>query len=608
MILTMKKYILLLAAAVLGLSSCEDMLNKIPQDELSPDSYFRTETELQLFSNTFYNNMLDKSPYDEQSDQYIEDVLSDELVGGTKRLVPPDADKTPWDWSDLRKMNTLLAYAPEQCEDQAVLEKYMALTRFFRAYFYFEKVKRYGDVPWYDTELGSDDPALYKARDSREYIMDKMLKDIDYAIKYLPAEKFSSSSSGPFRANKWAALALKARFCLFEGTFRKYHNLELEGNDYAFYLNEAAKAAKDIIDEGVYKLYKTGHPESDYLNLFTAEDANTDEYILAIKFDYSLAIHHNATGYSILDSQGKPGMTKKMVNLYLMADGTTFTSQEGWATKGFVEEMTGRDPRLAQTIRGLGYKRIGSDEVLAPDLGVSVTGYQPIKFVQEPTASGGQVDRNDRSTNDLPVFRYAEVLLNYAEAKAELGTLTQDDLDISINEIRERAGMKDLDMEYANNNIDWYLSSKEYGFTNLSENNKGVILEIRRERAVELAQEGFRYYDLMRWAAGYCIDQEMLGMYFTGPGPYDLTGDGVDDIYLYDGESAPEGLDENIEKFRIGQDVYLSDGTSGYLDPTRGTRQGFNPERDYLYPIPVKERTLNNNLTQNPGWSDGLEL
>ena len=604
----MKKYILMLSAAVLTLSSCEDMLNKIPQDELSPDSYFRNETELQLFSNTFYNNLLDKSPYDEQSDQYVEYTLSDEIIGGTKRI--PPATGGGWTWTDLRKMNTLLAYAPEQCEDQAVLEKYMAVTRFFRAYFYFEKVKRFGDVPWYETELGSADPALYNPRDSREFVMTKMLEDVNYAIEHLPSEKFSSSSSGPFRVNKWAALALKSRFCLFEGTYRKYHGLELEGNDSKFYLEQAAAAAKEIIDNGPYKLYNTGHPESDYQNLFTAEDANTDEYILAIKFDYSLAIHHNGTAYSLLATQGRPGVTRKVVCLYQMTDGSNFTDRQGWQTMQFAEEMQDRDPRLAQTVRGLGYTRIGQTEVLAPDFSACVTGYQPVKFVQEPTASGGQVDRNDRSTNDLPVYRYAEALLNYAEARAELETLTQDDLDITVNDIRSRAGMPAVVMAEANDSPDWYLSSADYGFTNVSGANKGIILEIRRERTIELAQEGFRYNDLMRWAAGYCVDQPIYGMYFPGAGQYDLTGDGVPDICLYDGDSAPAGLPEGVTAYKLGSEMILvgAEGDGGYASLTSDVRNGFNPERDYLYPIPTNERTLNRNLTQNPGWDDGLDF
>ena len=600
----MKRNTIAIIALSLGLTSCDDLLNLSPMSDITQTDYFKTETDLQLFSNSFYNNLLDKSPYDDQSDLYIQQTLSDEMLGGTKRVVP--ASGGGWTWTDLRKMNTLLAYV-DQCEDEDAVIKYTALTRFFRAYFYFEKVKRFGDVPWYDVELGSDDEALYKPRDSREYVMTKMIEDIDYAINNLP--DMNEEKSSPFRVNKWAALALKAQFCLYEGTYRKYHQLNIEGNTYTYYLDLAAKAAKDIIDNGPYKLYSTGNPNTDYMMLFASEDANTDEYILAIKFDYGLQIYHNATAHTLVPTQGRPGLTKKMVNTYLMKDGTAFTDKTGWQEMTFKEEMKDRDPRLSQSIRTPGYTRIGETTVLAPDFSVSVTGYQPIKFVQEPTASGGNVDRNDRSTCDPPVYRYAEVLLNYAEAKAELGTLTQDDIDISINEIRKRVGMPDLSMDNANANPDRYLSSEETGYSNVTGDNKGVILEIRRERAIELSQEGFRFDDLVRWKAGSCIDQELYGMYFPGPGNYDLTGDDVADVILYaNGTSKPEAQ-AGVQVYEIGKDIMLTDDNEGYVFYHKNiSRTQFSQERDYLYPIPINERSLNPNLTQNPGWNDGLSF
>ncbi len=596
----MKRYIIIAIALITGLTACDDLLDTKPLSQISPATYFKTETDLQLFSNTFYNNLLDKSPYDDQSDLYIQQNLSAEMIGGNRRTVPNSGGG--WSWGDLRKMNTLLGHI-DQCEDEAAVVKYTALTRFFRAYFYFEKVKRFGDVPWYETELGSADEELYKPRDSRELVMSKMIEDIDYAIENLPSEVST------YRVNRWAALALKARFCLYEGTYRKYHNLSLEGNDYSYYLQQSVAAAEKLINEGPYTLYSTGNPNKDYLTLFAQENASKDEYILAIKFDYSLGIYHNATAHTVVATQGRPGLTRKMVNSYLMVDGTAFTDQEGWQEASFIEEVKDRDPRLAQSIRTPGYTRIGTTKVLAPDLTGSVTGYHPVKFVQDPTASGGQVDRNDRSTADLPVFRLGEVLLNYAEAKAELGILNQGDLDLSINKLRERVGMPYLQMSAANGDPDWYLSSAEYGYTNVSGSNKGVILEIRRERAIELNQEGFRFDDLVRWKAGYSIDQEINGIYFKQPGAYDLTGDGVSDAILYaEGTSKPTAPD-GVQLLEIGKDILLTEGDHGYIYYHKNiARTPFSEVRDYLYPIPINERSLNNNLTQNPGWNDGLDF
>lgn len=599
----MKRFTIVAMTLLMGLSACNDLLDLKPLSQISQENYFQTETDLQLFSNPFYNNLLDKSPYDLQSDLYVCQNLSDEMLGGTKRTVP--ASGGGWSWSDLRRMNTLIAYAG-QCKDEDAVIKYTALTRFFRAFFYFEKIKRFGDVPWYEVELGSADEELYNARDSREFVMTKMIEDIDYAIANLPSKQQEKSS--PYRVNKYAAMALKAQFCLYEGTYRKYYSLNLEGHDYKYYLEQSAAAAQNLMNDGAYSLYSTGHPERDYLTLFAEENADPNEYILAIKFDYGLSIYHNATAHTLVPTQGRPGLTRKMVNTYLKKDGTAFTNQSGWQEMSFIEEMKDRDPRLAQSIRTPGYTRIGQTTVLAPDLSISVTGYQPIKFVQDPKASGGNVDRNERSTCDLPVYRYAEVLLNYAEAKAELGNLTQADLNKSINLIRQRSGMPGLDMNAANASPDRYLSDAETGYPNVTGSNKGVILEIRRERAIELNQEGFRFDDLVRWKAGYCINQSIYGMYFPGPGAYDLSGDGQPDVTLYANGTPKPAVTSGVA-YEIGKEIILSGGNKGYIYYHKNIeRTAFDEGRDYLYPIPINERSLNHNLTQNPGWNDGLSF
>ena len=387
----MKKYILPVALCMLlGFSSCDDSLDLNPKDKVSEADYFKTAEDLELFSNPYYNNMLDKSPYDEDNDYYVQKSLSAEQRGGNYRTIPNSG--SGWSWGDLRRINSLLARV-DRCPDEAAVIKYTALSRMFRAFFYFEKVKRFGNVPWYDKELGSSDPDLYKTQDSRE---------------------------------------------------RKQHGISLEGRSADEYLQLAADAAKELIEEGPYKLYSTNKPDEDYLNVFAAEDANKDEYILAIRFSFATKLYHNATAASLVASQGRPGFTRKAVNMYLMKDGTRFTDKAGWQEMQFGEEMAGRDPRLAQTVRCPGYHRIGETKVLSPDFGVCTTGYSPVKFVQNPKDANGGVDRVETSTADLPVYRLAEVMLNYAEAKAELGTLTQDDLDMSVNLIRKWGGMLQL--------------------------------------------------------------------------------------------------------------------------------------------------------------------
>ncbi len=607
----MKRLFVAAFALVVCLTSCNDYLNRVPKSTMAPENYFRSETDLQLFSNSFYNNLLPKEPYEEMSDQLVGKTLTAVQRGGNTRTVP--ASGGGWSngsgsWGDLRKMNTLLA-SMGQCEDQNAVVKYTALTRFFRAYFYFGMIRRFGDVPWYDKELETTSEELYKDRDSREVVMQHMLEDIDYAIANLP------SAVSTYRVNRWTALALKARFCLYEGTFRKYHDpavhpemyvmpLPADAKSASFYLGEAVSAAEELMAEGPYRLAQV----DDYRKLFANVDANKDEFILAIKNDQSLQVCHNATAFAMMVSQANPGFTRKFVASVLMADGTRFTDQPGWETMQFAQEMQNRDPRLSAITVGSGYVYLGDETVSAPDLNCTKTGYQVAKFVMDKTLP--EWGRVDKSYNDMPVFRYAEVLLNYAEARAELGALTQEDLDNTVNKLRDLVGMTaHLNLEAANADPDPFLSGEPYGYRNVSGAYKGVILEIRRERALELAMEGFRLTDLIRWREGKCLEQPICGMYFPGVGKYDISGDGTPDINIWTGTN-PKSKDVVDFELGVSTGIVLTEGTKGNIYHHAGIERSFDEGRDYYYPIPTKERQLYHNkgvlLKQNPGWVDGL--
>lgn len=233
----------------------------------------------------------------------------------------------------------------------------------------------------------------------------------------------------------------------------------------------------------------TGGQDKAYFTLFSQDDADKGEYILAIDYSSSPRVNHDASSFTMSNAQGRPSYTKKFVNTYLMKDGTRFTEQAGWETMTFIDEVKDRDPRLSQSIRNPKFT-LSDNKPFPNKFAGSVDGYHPIKFLQDETK--GYDVRVGYSSNDLPVFRYAEVLLNYAEAKAELGTLTQADIDISIKLLRDRVGMPNLDVAAANANPDPYLLSEKTGYTNVTAANKGAILEVRRERAIELVQEGFR--------------------------------------------------------------------------------------------------------------------
>lgn len=280
-----------------------------------------------------------------------------------------------------------------------------------------------------------------------------------------------------------------------------------------------------------------------------------------------------------------------------MKDGSRFTDISNYEKMQFKEECTDRDPRLAQTVRTPGYKRIGATTVSVPDFGSCITGYQYVKFIVAPAYDGG------KSTNDMPLFRYAEVLLNFAEAKAERGTLTQADLDKSIKLLRDRVGMPKLFLDEANADPCSYLSS-QYKNVDKGE-NKGVILEIRRERRIELAREGFRWHDLLRWKAGELLERKFYGMYFPGTGSYDLDGNGTIDLEIYSGADPVKV--SGRQYLKVGSDiVFDNSASSGQIWVNANIEKKWREDRDYFYPIPTQERTLNPNLTQNPNWIDDL--
>ena len=575
----------LFLSAAIACISCEDMLDYQPKDRLSPDTYFKTETDCELWTNNYYTVFPSaEGIYSEPYDVIVRDVLADE-ISGVRKPMPTDGN---WNWEKLREMNFFLSRV-SQIEDESVRLEYEGLTRFFRAYFYFEKVKRYGDVPWVDRPLGSDEEELYKGRDSRESVMEKVMEDVDFAIANLPEVQ------NVYRVTRWTARALKSRIALFEGTFRKYHGLD----GYEEFLQACVNASEPFLT-GPYSIYTSG--STPYQDLFTSQDAIETEIILARAYTSAISgMTHDVNGHLTGATMGRPGMTRNVVNMYLMRDGSRYTDQEHYDTKTFVEECKNRDLRMAQTLRTPGYKRIGGSKELAPDLSRSTTGYQLIKYLTEE-----KYDANKASTNDMPLFRLAEVLLNYAEAKAELGTLKQADLDNTIRPLRVRAGLPDLDMEEANANPDPYLSSPETGYANVTGDNKGVILEIRRERTLETPMEGLRYWDIMRWKEGKRFEKPIEGLYFPGTGEYDLDGNGSVDVCIYDTEKAP-GNSADVLYLKLGSDIVLSEGTSGNVLAHSTQQRIWNEERDYLYPIPTDDRVLTQGaISQNPGWNDGL--
>jgi starch-binding outer membrane protein, SusD/RagB family len=582
----MKKILHILSIAILMigiLSSCESsFLDTEPSDKLVPGTFFQSEKDLQLYVNSFYQRMLPDA---------MSLVTIDAIADYTSKNVSPQyiagaygpVNEPSWNWTNLRNINYFIENANNPLIPEEARNHYIGVARFFRAYFYYDKVKTYGDVPWYSKTMSTSDEDLYKARDSRVVVMDSVLADLNFATENIRDIKDNTSST----VTRQVALALKSRICLFEGTFRKYHTqLGLTSTANKF-LEEAADAAGKAMESDKYRLV-TGNPTKDYRSLFTSEAPVNTEVLWAVTYSNSLKRWHNITWQFNSTTYGSRwGLNKQFINTYLMADGTRFTDITGYDTIQFVREMANRDRRLAQTVRSIGYKRTDGS-ASPPNFTVTYTGYQILKF----SLDDKRLDVIGESYNSIPLIRYAEILLNYAEAKAELGQFDSSVWLETIASLRSRAGVNSAEPATA----DSYMQTVFY--PNVSDK---YLLEIRRERGIELCYEGLRYDDLLRWKKGDLVEMDWKGIYVPALNyPMDLDGNGTPDVSFVTAVPAVKVP---------GVIYYIIDGTTSALSETDkghviwqvNEPRSFS-EKKYLRPISVSDIVLNPNLSQNPGW------
>ena len=568
---------------VVYLSSCEDFLTSEPIDKLVPGTFFQTEKDLALFSNSFYQRGIPDGLSVVQADEmadYTSKIQSPKFIAGAY----DSGDVGSWNWSDLRNINYFLANFNNEAIPQEARNHYEGVARFWRAYFYYEKVKRYGDVPWYSKPLSTEDEDLYKPRDPRSMVMDSVLADLNFAAENIRDTKDNSSSL----ITRQVALAFKSRVSLFEGTFRKYHpefNLQASANKF---LEVAADAARKIMVSGKYAIYNTGNPDKDYRTLFISENPVNTEVMLAVVYNNALRRWHNITWkFNSATYSSRWGLNKQFVNTYLMTDGTRFTDKSGYDEILFVDEMENRDSRLAQTIRSLGYRRSDGSPA-PPNFGYTYTGYHLLKFSLDDKS----LDGTSEAYNSITLIRYGEVLLNYAEAMAELGRFDESIWNQTIAILRRRAGVNALPPVEA----DPYMQAVY--FPAISDK---YLLEIRRERGIELCYEGLRYDDLLRWKRGDLLEMSWKGIYVPGLDiPMDLDGNGTPDVSFV--LKSPQTATPGVFYFVIDNKASrLSEGVKGNILWREDETRVFD-EKKYLYPISENDIILNPALTQNPGW------
>jgi hypothetical protein len=609
-----RKFIIYALLLVGALQSCE-VTNRVPEDAITDVSFWTKVEDLAAYTRYFYqmsnnNNAPGVMTFPAPPGGFTSypDIDTDLFVPGTQPAKFYDAVTVPsgsdnWaaaNWLNIRRVNYFLSHYETVVGDAADINHYVGEVRWQRAHEYFLKVAAFGDVPWYEEELKSDDvEQIYKARDPRLFVIGKVIEDLEFA-----AANLKSKADAPVgRLHKDVALQLLSRVCLYEATWQKYR--DAPESTWRPLMEKAAAAAKDIMDSGRYSIEPGTAPYTmgeDYPLMYKAkfiqEDLTGDaESILARVYNSGTA---TKAGFARFYSYG---ISKDFIEQFLAIDGKPIAlSDKYMGDDSIAMEMANRDPRLWNIVSNRNNPRTLDNGVpTAPFYDVpgsagdyqNTTGYISCKY-NDPDPV--QYVANN-TTTDWYCYRYAETLMNYVEAMYELGQCTQAVLDVTVNQLRarldytngagERIEMGRLTMTPEADPMartitgDW-----RYGYE-----IEPLLYEIRRERSVELAFEGHRWNDICRWEAGALINnpKTMLGMnvndeviasytkYYGGTNPFAQSM--LAEIEDWDGpKKLLRAYDDQISARRVWNDKY------------------------YLSPLPQTQLLLNDNLTQNPGY------
>ena len=577
----MKIKILITVALVLFLASCsEDILDKYPLDSVTNETYWKTEEHLKTASAPCYNvlvkDIINLGEGCAETGYWGAISGGLNLISGGRHTPTTSFPVLTW-WNNLYNYiyncNVFLDNYNKAEIDQDVKDKYAAEVKTLRVLCYFVLTSLYGDVTHVTTVISADDPIAYGPRTNRDEVVDWMLDELDWAAGKLGEDTPTGEDLG--RINKWGALALKAR-------------VALQNERWA----EAAEAAETVMNSGKFELY------SNYYDLFQVESNLKNEKNNKEAIIYALYVTdermHNLSGELC-----KPidyirfNPAKTLVDSYLCTDGKP--ARKGYEYKNsstvqlsdlypatetaYADYWKNRDPRMAMTILKPGDAWTGGDDGDKESVTTNAvfnlprftslqnnnrngantkTGYYFTKY-----CSPAYANQTNKDINDIHILRYAEVLLIYAEAEYNLnGTLTQDQIDKTINKLRDRAGMHRMLL------------------SELTTWGMDLETEVRRERRVELAMEGMRLFDIYRWKEG-----ERMGMAVTGPSASVLIKELGSNPY------ASNGLDENGDV--IYEMASVSTGDAGRV---------FDETKHYLWPVPETELIKNPDLGQNPGW------
>lgn len=580
-----KLYILLAVILTTAASCKKDYLEKPPLDQLGDDSYWTTESNVRTFAYGFYSSyfpgygtsfswgkVLWGQPENVSPGVEIAASLNDDYAPNTPtefpRIVP--ATGSGWNFENIRKANLFINRVQGMTVGTGMTEEakqhWIGVGRFFRAMQYHYLVNRFGDVPFYDSVLDETDVAqLYKPRDSRVFVMDKVLEDLKFAAENVRLNDGTAKQT----VNKDVVLAFTSRIMLYEGSWQKYHYSNAAKATEYF---QAAKAAADVIISS--NRYSLGN----YRAVFSSLDLSANTEVILFRQYVTGILTHSVMSWNNREVQ--VGASKSLINSYVASDGLPIqVSPLYQGDQGAAKVFANRDPRMtetfAQEIRLSG---------LVPNL--SSSGYAAHKFLNESlkatTEATGAVNQTD-----APVIRLGEILLNYAEATAELGGISNDELNKSINKLRKRPGINLPGLSVSGNQVALE-NGTVFDDPKRDQTVSPMLWEIRRERRVELVFEGFRWDDIRRWKKAEYVDTEKN--IDVNRGAYIKKAD-------YPGLSVSIYLDNDKNK------------TEGYITPSvsAASARRFTDPKIYLYPLPQDQIVLYKTqggveLAQNPGW------
>ena len=596
-------------AAVVGFSSCEDFLTREPIHKFGAETYFSSKADLKTYTDGLINSYLPDYSEPAGGDMYNDLIAGKQSTNYFRQNYNwTPATQGEWSWGRLRRVNYMLQGMEKNALgkiDDATYKHYEGVARFWRAYHYFSAINTYGNVPWTTKYLQPTDEELFAGRDDREFVWSKIVEDLKFACEHVQGGSEYHTSARIY-INKWVVCTFASRAALYEASFRSNYpknpstnepwNNQYNSVQELYQL--AADAAKQVIDNGGFKLVSGDQ----YSQLFLSENLLTDEVIWGRQFGTALGATHALSRYYYSDSMGDvSSATKELVRMFLKKDGTPVTTGE----VGINDEFKDRDSRLAKTVLGPGFPVKSGANTITMNVSCNhcLTGYMLVKWLYPDDsywASG--ID-----SNSILIYRYAEVLLNYAEAMNELGKMDKTVWDLTVGALRTRAGVANVYPTTADAWLkEYYTKDLKYPFKSLG--NEAVALEIRRERATELILEGgLRQQDLFRYGQMDLIERRGAKGEESWTGVWISDTDYANGYYMFNdtkyfintGEKKTTEYPITTNKADMTWSLRKAEGSGYYLQYHLDLKW---EDKMYVRPISQNDLNLNPNLGQNYGW------